>query len=422
VTAQGESEGQEDRQQSGGSSSEGRRPHRLPAPDGDRLDDLDQGPSAAHPRKPRVLLVITLAEVGGAQSYVAALLPALAGRFDVSVAAYGLGPLREAAATTGAHFIPLRHVRRAVNPFRDVAGLVELARVLRRERPDIVHASSSKAGVLGRLAAVLAGVPVRIFTAHGWAFGARAGISSRLYRLADRLMRPLTSQTICVSERERAAGIEAHTCDPARTVVIRNAVDLDSWPVTTGERPRPLVVSVGRLKAPKDFPTLVRALGLLPEGTFEGLIVGDGPERRVVQRQIVGHGLSEVVRLAGERHDVPAILAGADVFVLSSRSEGLPVSVLEAMAAGLPVVATDVGGVSELVLDGETGLLVPAGDAPALTRALAWLLEDSARRRRLGAAARERVVRDFSLDAFRQAHLDLYSRELAKRGLPAPAP
>ena len=97
-------------------------------------------------------------------------------------------------------------------------------------------------------------------------------------------------------------------------------------------------------------------------------------------------------------------------------------SVLEAMAAGLPVVASDVGGISELVVDGETGLLVPPGDAPALTRALAWLLEDRARRRRLGDAARARVVRDFSLDAFRQAHLDLYSRELAKRGLPAPAP
>src|SRR4029453_1189729 len=111
-------------------------------------------------------------------------------------------------------------------------GLVELARVLRGERPDIVHASSSKAGGLGRLAALLAGGPSRLFTAHAWGFRARSGVPSPFYRLADRVMRPLTSQTICVSERERAAGVEAHTCDPERTVGIRNAVDIEAWPVS----------------------------------------------------------------------------------------------------------------------------------------------------------------------------------------------
>ena len=252
-----------------------------------------------------MLLLVTLAEVGGAQSYVASLLPALVGRFDVTVAAHGAGPLRDAAEAAGARFVPLANVRRPVNPVRDLAGLLELVRLLRRERPDILHANSSKAGVLGRLAAALTGVPIRIFTAHGWAFAAHSGLAARGYRAADRLMRPLTTATICVSEREREAGLEARTCDDDATVVIPNAVDVGAAPRSVSTRQPPLLVTVGRLKAPKDFPTFVRALGRLQTGSFEAMIVGDGPDRPLLEEEIRSGGLSDAVRLTRERHDVP---------------------------------------------------------------------------------------------------------------------
>jgi Glycosyltransferase Family 4 len=145
-----------------------------------------------------VLIVITLAEVGGAQSYVAALLPALAERFDVTVAAHGDGPVRETARELRLRYVALRHLRRPISLWRDPLALAELLRLVRRVRPDVVHVSSSKAGVLGRLAAWALGVPVRIFTVHGWAFGAAEGRPSLLYRWADRLVRPLTTATICV--------------------------------------------------------------------------------------------------------------------------------------------------------------------------------------------------------------------------------
>ena len=370
-----------------------------------------------------MLLVITLAEVGGAQSYVASLLPALVPRFDVALAAHGSGPLREASEALGVRFIPLRNVRRSISPLRDLAGLVELTRLLRRERPDILHASSSKAGVLGRLAGGLARVPIRIFTVHGWAFAAHSGVASRLYRGADRLVEPLTTVTICVSEREREAGVAAGTCTPERTVVIPNAVDVAAAPrATSSGRERPRILAVGRLKAPKDFPTLVRALGELPPDSFEAVIVGDGPDRPGLEEEIQARGLAGRVRLAGERRDVPELLADADVFVLPSRSEGHPVSVLEAMAAGLPVVASRVGGVPEQVSDGETGLLVAPGDPLELAAALGRLAADPSLRRRLGAAGRARAEQAFDLDAFRHAHLAVYSRELARRRLPAPTP
>ena len=384
------------------------------------MSSLHQSASDPQPRRPRVLLLITLAEIGGAQSYVAALLPALVRDFDVAVAAYGPGPLREAAAANGVRFIALRHVRRPIRPLRDLAGLAELVRLLRSERPDILHASSSKAGVLGRLAAVLAGVPIRIFTVHGWAFSAHSGAASRFYHWADRLMRPLTTVTICVSDYARARGLEAGTCSAEKTAVIPNAVDLQPVPSARRDRDRPVVIAVGRLKAPKDFLTLVRGLALLPPGAGDAHIVGEGPDRAVLEAEIRRLGIGDRVHLLGERRDVPELLADADVFVLSSASEGMPVSVLEAMAVGLPVVGSRVGGVPELVVDGETGLLIEPHDPDELAAAIDRLLADSEVRRQMGEAGRERTQGRFALDSFRRAHVELYSRELARRGLPVP--
>ncbi|HVM69821.1 MAG TPA: glycosyltransferase family 4 protein [Gaiellaceae bacterium] len=361
------------------------------------------------PSRPRLLLLITLAEIGGAQTYVAQLLPALTARFDVTVAAWGPGPLRDAALRSGATYVPLRHVRRALHPVHDALGLLELYRLCRRIRPAIVHANSSKAGVLGRLAAWLAGVPVRVFTVHGWAFKAYSGIASTLYLWADRAMRPLTSAIVCVAEGERRIGLERGTCTAERTVVIPNAVP--EAPQAPLEGSPPLVVSVGRLKEPKDFSTLVRALAELREVPHRAVVAGDGPDRPALEAERDELGVR--VELSGERDDVPALLAAADVFVLSSRSEGMPMSILEAMAAGLPVVASAVGGVPELVVDGETGLLVPPGDADALAAALRLVLEDADLRRRLGSAGRERAQRAFGLERFRREHLALYERLLA---------
>jgi glycosyltransferase involved in cell wall biosynthesis len=361
----------------------------------------------------RVLIVITLAETGGAQSYVRDLVPALVGRFDVVVAAHGPGPLRDAVTAAGARFVPLRHVRRSISP-RDVLGLVELVRLMRRERPALVHTNSSKAGVLGRVAAVLARVPVRIFTAHGWAFA--AATSKSLYLWADRLMQPLTSAVVCVSESERALGLAARTCKADRTVVIHNAVEVEGVPLASPDGGPPMrIVSVGRIAPPKDFHTLVQAVGSLESGTAELTLLGDGPDRDALEAEIAGLGLAGTVTLAGNVQDVPSRLAQADVFVLSSRSEGFPISVLEAMAAGLPVVAADVGGLREAVEDGVTGHLFAAGDVGALAETLAALAAEPAVRRRLGEAARERATAHFALPQWRDRHARLYDELIAGR-------
>jgi glycosyltransferase involved in cell wall biosynthesis len=345
----------------------------------------------------RLLIAITLAETGGAQTYVAQLLPALTERYDVVVAAHGPGPLQAAAAAAGARFVPLRQVRRPIGP-RDVAGLWELVRLFRRERPDIVHLNSSKLGALGRIAAAIARVPVRVFTVHGWSFAPHTGVSAGAYRALERTLAPL-AWTICVSEGDRARAPWLN----GRAVVIPNAVDVAALPRSHGNGHVPTVLSVGRLVLPKSFWVLREALERLEPGSFRALVAGEGPQRSYLT------GLPGL-EVLGERDDVPQLLAGADVFVLSTLSEGMPISVLEAMAAGVPVVASAVGGIPEVVVDGETGLLVPPRDPDALAEALRTLLADPELRRRLGEAGRRRAQELFDVPRFRRDHLALYDR------------
>ena len=367
--------------------------------------------------RPRLLIVITLAEIGGAQTYVAGLLPALSDSFEVTVAAWGPGPLIEACRANDIPFVPLRHVRRPLSPVHDLLGLFELIGLMRRLRPQIVHANSSKAGVLARLAATATRVPIRIFTVHGWAFKAYDGLASRVYLAADRLMRPLTTMTICVSDTERAAGLAMRTCRAERTTVIRNAVELQAArPEPTAEPP--LALSVGRLKAPKDFWTLVQAMALLSSGGCRLRIAGDGPERAALNEEIGRLGLTGVVELLGDRDDVVELLRQSHLFVLSSRSEGMPMSVLEAMASGVPVVASAVGGLPELVADEESGLLVEPGDPQALAAAISRLVEDTALRQRFAAAGHARARQLFDPERWRREHVDLYRRLLDDRGTP----
>ncbi len=378
---------------------------------------LDDGPGGRNDggRRPRVLIVATLAEVGGVGTYVAMLLPQLIERFDVVVAAHGPGPLREASLAAGVRYIGLSQLRRPINPLRDLLALAELVRVCRRERPDIIHLNSAKAAFIGRLAGALARVPIRIVSIHGWSFSV-PGIP-RVAIWADRLVRALTTATICVSEYDREIGVTRGMCVREETVVIHNGIDVLGFEVAThGERRVPVVTSVGRLAPQKDIGTLLRALATLDPTSYRAVLAGSGPDADAVAAEIERLGLVDSVELLGERDDVPRVLASADVFVLSSIYECLPISVLEAMAAGLPVVATNVGGVPELVVDGQTGYVVESRNPRALARALHELLADADLRRRFGQAGRARVETDFGIAQFRSKHVDVYLRELQRRG------
>jgi glycosyltransferase involved in cell wall biosynthesis len=373
-------------------------------------------------RRPRLLFVVTLAETGGVVSYSRALLPGLTETFEVVVASHGDGPLRHLAERLGMRYVHLRHLRRPIHPLHDALSVRELLQLIRRHRPHIVHAHSSKAGIVGRLAARLARIPVQIFTVHGWSFAPYSPPASWLFGTADRLMCGGTSMIVCPAHAVRTAGLRARTCRADRSIVIPNAVDVAAFRRAHHSAQTPKILTVGRLAFPKTFSILLRALAIVERGTFHAAIAGDGPQRQQLEAEIAVLGLSGAVQLLGTRPDVVDLLADSDIFVLSSRSECLPMSVIEAMAAGLPVVASAVGGVPELVEHGRTGILVPPDDPALLADAIARLVADGGLRRRMGEAGRARAEALFDVDGFRQEHFDLYVRELARRDLPLPRP
>jgi glycosyltransferase involved in cell wall biosynthesis len=268
----------------------------------------------------------------------------------------------------------------------------QLARLLRNLRPTVVHTHDNRSLIYGAPAARLARVPRVIHTRHGRNTGANArqiGLIRLLSRLVDRYV-PVSRDAESLSLRE---GIPA-----AKVQVIHNGIDLERF-AFTGPAPGGPVVAVARLHPEKGVDTLVQAASIAsrrnPDLRIE--VAGDGPFRPELQQMIAELGLMGNLSLLGAVRDVPSLLARAGLFVLPSRSEGVSLSLLEAMARGLPVAATQVGGTPEVVEDGVTGLLVPREDPRALADTLLRLSAETELARRMGAAGRERVVRLFDI-------------------------
>ncbi len=318
-----------------------------------------------------------------------------------------------------------------IHPPRDALAYFQLRRVISRGRFDVVHANSTKAGILGMAAARACRVPAIVFTARGlrgvllpqralrtfWRYGERAYFAN-----ADRI--------VAVSEHDRREGIKARIFDPRRSVTIHNGVSLAQVDQGRGAgRTRAqfgvgedaLVVGVvGRLAPQKGLKWWLEAAAQVaqrePRAHF--LIVGDGPERGTLVQQAQQLGLADRIVWAGEQDGVE-FLPLFDVFVQSSEYEGFSHAILEAMAARLPVVATNVGGNAEAIVEGETGCLVPARDGRALAEAVLKVLSDP-HRRALGERGRRIVEERFTQEVMVRKYEGLYLDVLHSKGTPSP--
>jgi glycosyltransferase involved in cell wall biosynthesis len=310
-------------------------------------------------------------------------------------------------------------MERSPVPAADARALAAIVAAIRRRRPHIIHAHSSKAGVLARIGRLAApAVPV-IYTPHGYAFAGHFDErSQRVYLLIERALAPLATRVLCVCEAERRLAASLVLAD--RTRVVRNGIALPDRPALWASRGggdgsgSPLIVCLTLLRPGKGLETLIDAMPTVvaahPHARLR--IVGEGPDRPALHARIDRLGLGEVIELTGATEQPLDAMRAATVFVHPSWAESFPYALLEAMSLGLPIVATDVGGTREALDDGACGLLVKPRDAAELALALSSLLADRARGADLGRAARTHVAHSLSIDRMIDGIIDVY-REVA---------
>jgi len=351
----------------------------------------------------RVLLAITRLELGGAQRVVLHTARNLdRERFAVALA-WGPGDLLDDEALTipDIEVFPMASLVRRVAPVSDLRALASLRAAIRSFDPQVVHTHSSKAGILGRLAARLEHVPAVVHTVHGFGFTPLQPAPVRMaFRAAERLLARYTDHFVTVSERDRQRGIEMGLFPSGRATVIRAGINLEKFRAAAdggAARDRlgaptdaSLVTQIGNFKAQKAPLDFVRMAALVHERAPGAwfVMVGDGPLKAAAEELARSLGVAERMIFCGWWDDVPGLLAATTVSVLTSRHEGLPCSVVESLAAGVPVVATAVDGTVEVVRSGGNGLLAPAGDVRALAEGVCTILADGETRNRFAAAAR----------------------------------
>ncbi|WP_337290584.1 glycosyltransferase [Candidatus Methylomirabilis sp.] len=376
-------------------------------------------------RRIRVLHIADTADRGGGETYLfllAARLPSDRYAFSVLCPSEGLLPQR--LRKIGIPVVPFA-IPRLLSP----AALVRLLRLLQQHKPDIIQSHGARPNFYAALAGRWAGVPVIVSTIHNSLYDYPISSMRRsLYLLGERLTFALSDQILCVANALAQDLIGRSGRDPAKIQVIRNGVDLEAFdPKTIDgstvrrefglEKDSPLIGIVGRMTPQKGYHDLLTALVHIRAAvpTVKALIVGDGPLRAELMQYAKAQHLEECCIFAGMREDIPVLIAALNVVALPSLSEGLPFVLLEAMAMGKPVVATRVNGVSEVVEDGVTALLVPPQAPQMLARAVIALLVNKELGNRLGEVARQHVERHFSLALMIQRVERLYEKLLVQR-------
>lgn len=393
---------------------------------------------AVPPTEPiRVMRIIARLNIGGPAVHVSLVTAGLNDRQFISTLVTGTigraeGDMSYLAREMGIEPVVVPGLGREISPLDDLRALAALVRLMRRERPHIVHTHTAKAGLVGRLAAFLTGTPVIVHTFHGHVFRGYFGpLKTRFFIWLERFAALLSDAIVTISEGLRQDLIELRIAPPQRIHVVPLGLPLDQFAdpdllrgllrremgYSTGEW---LVGIIGRLVPVKNhelfFAAAQRVAAVEPAARF--LVVGDGERRLELEKLAAEMGLGDIVRFTGWRSDLPTLYADLDAVVISSHNEGTPVSLIEAMAAGVPVVSTAVGGVPDLLEGGALGALVPPGDAGALAAGIQAALAKGRGER--VARARQRAFERYGAARLIADLRSLYADLLSRKGIAVP--
>lgn len=372
-----------------------------------------------HSAMKKILFCITKAEAGGAQKYVFDMaIAAQSEGFHVAVASEQNGYLREALKETGIAFHEIKNSGRDIHFAKDTKLFWELFRLIRREKPDILHLHSSKIGAMGALAGKMAGVPRILFTAHGWAFNDprpqwQKIIIARIAQSAARFQDAI----ICVSEYDKKRARELNIAPEEKLTVIHNGIDISAKTLLPRAQARArlglgekefVVGVIANFYKTKSLDTLVLAAISARTAQAKFVIIGEGPERKKIEHLIAKYKLENRVILTGALPNAAAYLKAFDVFALTSKKEGLPYALLEAMAAKLPCIAGAVGGIPEIIRDGENGILITHLTPGKLGDAIAGIAQNKKHARELGMRAHATIAERFSLEEMTRKTIALY--------------
>lgn len=369
----------------------------------------------------KILYVITLPDVGGAQTHLVALASAMKGNgHDVCVLVGKQGWLTEQLQCYGICFMIVNELVREISVRQDCLAIKQIRSIIKFYEPDILHCHSTKAGVIGRIAAWLEGVP-GIFTVHGWAFTEGVPFVKRvIYSVIENFMLNITSKCLCVSEYDRCLAKKWFLRDSDKIITIHNGISellSDVYAGNTDRKPESILrlIMVGRFSKQKAHLLLIKAVKDINKkypDRVHLVLVGDGDLLEEAKEYVLLNRLGNVISFLGKRTDVSNLLRQADVFCLISNYEGLPISIIEAMRAGLPVIASDVGGNNELVSHGVNGYLVPRGEK--ISQAIESFLNNNDLIAKFGKNGQDRFKKDFTLSVMIQKIEQMYNEVLKK--------
>lgn len=362
----------------------------------------------------KLLIICTNADLAGAPCHVRDLAIMMQQQGWVVNVAFGqLGPIKDQLDQHGISTHLVASMRSKINLIEDIASYIAVKKLINSLQPDIIHAHSSKAGMIGRFVGLSCKIPV-VYTIHGWGFGPGRKIMVALFVYVVELFTArFTNEFIAVSEADKQLGIKYLFVSKSRITTIYNSTKFAAKKCLV-ETNDVNIMMVARNEHPKDYMTFFK--GLANASVDNVFVVGGGTDDRnfIEKAQYFSGQNFKKIKFMGERKDIETLLEKTSVFVLSSRFEGLPIAIIEAMSKGLPIIATSVGGIPELVHHKVNGLLFDAGDHKTLTKHLNYLSSNAEMRQCYGTASLERFDADFNHHSFISRTQKVYCRALQR--------